>query len=148
MNQEAFLSALDEARIVAAIQAAESRSRGEIRVHVANGPVPDARQAAEADFVRLGMAATAERNGVLILVAPESQSFAVIGDEAIDALCPPGFWGEVADGVAAEFRAARFTEGIVSAVGRVGEVLERHFPRRPGETDRNELPDALSRTPR
>jgi uncharacterized membrane protein len=145
MNQEAFLSALDEARIVAAIQAAESRSRGEIRVHVANGPVPDARQAAEADFVRLGMAATAERNGVLILVAPESQSFAVIGDEAIDALCPPGFWGEVADGVAAEFRAARFTEGILSAVARVGDVLERHFPRRPGETDRNELPDALSR---
>jgi uncharacterized membrane protein len=145
MNQEAFLAALDEPRIVAAIKAAESRSRGEIRVHVANGPVPDARQAAEADFVRLGMAATAERNGVLILVAPESQSFAVIGDEAIDALCPPGFWGEVADGVAAEFRAARFTEGIVSAVARVGEVLERHFPRRPGETDRNELPDALSR---
>ena len=145
MNQEAFLSALDEARVVAAIQAAESRSRGEIRVHVANGPVPDARAAAEADFVRLGMSATAERNGVLILVAPESQSFAVIGDEAIDARCPPGFWDEVADGVAAEFRAARFTEGILSAVARVGDVLERHFPRRPGDQDKNELPDALSR---
>ena len=145
MNQEAFLSALDEARVVAAIQAAESCSRGEIRVHVANGPVPDARAAAEADFVRLGMSATAERNGVLILVAPESQSFAVIGDEAIDARCPPGFWDEVADGVAAEFRAARFTEGILSAVARVGDVLERHFPRRPGDQDRNELPDALSR---
>ena len=145
MNQEAFLAALDEPRIVAAIQAAEARSRGEIRVHVANGPVPDARRAAEADFVRLEMAATAERNGVLIVVAPESQSVAVVGDEAIDALCPPGFWAEVADGAAAEFRAARFTEGIVSAIARVGDVLERHFPRRPGEDDRNELPDDLSR---
>lgn len=145
MNQEAFLAGLDEARIVAAIHAAESRSRGEIRVHVADGPVPDARQAAEADFVRLGMTATAERNGVLILVAPESQSVAVVGDQGIDALSPPGFWGELAEGVASEFRAGRFTEGIVGAVGRVGDVLERHFPRRPGETDRNELPDAFSR---
>jgi uncharacterized membrane protein len=145
MNQEAFLTGLDEARVVEAIHAAESRSRGEIRIHVADGPVPDARLAAEADFVRLGMTATAERNGVLILVAPESQTFAVVGDAGIDALSPPGFWGEVADAVASEFRAGRFTEGIVSAVGRVGELLERHFPRRPGEHDRNELPDALSR---
>jgi uncharacterized membrane protein len=145
VNQEAFLAGLDEARIVAAIQAAESRSRGEIRVHVANGPVPDARQAAEADFARLGMAATAERNGVLILVAPESQSFAVIGDAAIDALCPPGFWGEVAEGIASDFRAARFTDGIVGAVARVGHVLQEHFPRREGDPDSNELPDAVSR---
>jgi uncharacterized membrane protein len=145
VNQEAFLAGLDEARVVEAIRAAESRSRGEIRVHVADGPVPDARQAAEADFVRLGMTATAERNGVLILVAPESQSIAVVGDQGLDALCPPGFWVELADAVASEFRAARFTEGIVDAVGRVGDVLERHFPRQPGDQDRNELPDALSR---
>jgi uncharacterized membrane protein len=51
--------------------------------------VSDPRRAAEADFERLGMAATAERNGVLILVAPESQSFAVIGDRGIDERLPP-----------------------------------------------------------
>ena len=33
----------------------------------------------------------------------------------------------------------------VAAVKRVGDELARHFPRRPGETDRNELPDAISR---
>ena len=44
-----------------------------------------------------------------------------------------------------DFRADRFTEGIVAAVKRVGDELARHFPRRPGETDRNELPDAISR---
>ena len=84
MKQDAFLGAIDDARIVSAIQAAEARSRGEIRVHVAQGVIPDARRAAETDFARLGMTATAERNGVLILVAPESQSFAVVGDLGID----------------------------------------------------------------
>ena len=130
---------------MSAIQAAEARSRGEIRVHVAEGAVPDARRAAEADFARLGMTATAERNGVLILVAPESQSFAVVGDRGIDERCPPGFWDEVAAGMAADFRESRFTDGIVTAVTRVGDELARHFPRRPGEEDRNELPDGVSR---
>ena len=96
MRQDEFLAAIDEPRIVAAIRAAEARSRGEIRVHVAEGGVSDPRRAAEADFERLGMAATAERNGVLILVAPESQSFAVIGDRGIDERLPPGFWDELA----------------------------------------------------
>jgi uncharacterized membrane protein len=47
--------------------------------------------------------------------------------------------------VAREFRAGRFTDGIVTAVTRVGDELQRHFPRRPGEQDENELPDAVSR---
>jgi uncharacterized membrane protein len=145
VKQEAFLAAVDEARIVSAIQAAEARSRGEVRVHVAQGVIPDARRAAEADFARLGMAATAERNGVLILVAPESQSFAVVGDLGIHERCPPGFWDEVAAGMASDFREARFTDGIVAAVARVADELARHFPRRPGEEDRNELPDGVSR---
>jgi uncharacterized membrane protein len=146
VKPESFLDEVDDERIVAAIRQAESRSRGEIRVHVAEGLVRDARRAAEADFVRLGMAATAERNGVLILVAPESRSFAVIGDRGIDERCPPGFWEELAEAVAREFRAGRFTDGIVTAVTRVGDELQRHFPRRPGEQDRNELPDAVSRS--
>jgi len=145
LNPVGFLDEIDDERIVAAIRAAEARSRGEIRVHVAEGPVEDARHAAEADFARLGMAGTAERNGILILVAPESRSFAVVGDRGIDERCPPGFWEELAVGMAGEFRAGRFTDGIVAAVARVGEELARHFPRRPGDDDRNELPDGVSR---
>jgi uncharacterized membrane protein len=145
LNPVDFLDEIDDERIVAAIRAAEARSRGEIRVHVAEGPVEDARRAAEADFARLGMAGTAERTGVLILVAPESRSFALVGDRGIDERCPPGFWEELAAGMAGEFRVGRFTDGIVAAVARLGDELARHFPRRPGEDDRNELPDGVSR---
>lgn len=144
MKAEAFVKALDNERIVSAIQAAEARSRGEIRVHVAEGPVPDARAAAQADFPRLGMTETAERNGVLILVVPESQTFAVVGDRGIDELCADGFWASVVETMRAHFREGRFDVGILAAVTLVGDELARHFPRRPGETDRNELPDAIS----
>src|SRR4029453_14040337 len=43
------------------------------------------------------------------------------------------------------FRAGRFTDGLVTAVTRVGDELQRHFPRRAGEADANELPDSVSR---
>ena len=145
MKAGAFVKALDDVRIAAAIKEAEERSRGEIRVHVAEGPVEDARAAARADFSRLGMTETAERNGVLILVAPESRSYAVVGDEGIDDRCGEGFWTSVVEAMHEDFQAERFTEGIVAAVTLVGNELVRHFPRRPGEVDTNELPDGISR---
>jgi uncharacterized membrane protein len=144
MKAKAFVKALDDERVLAAIREAEEGSRGEVRVHVAGGRVTDARAAAEAVFPRLGMTGTVERNGVLIFVAPESQTFAVVGDEAIDGRVEEGFWSSIVEAMAGHFRSGQFTDGIVEAVRTVGAELARHFPRRPGEEDVNELPDAIS----
>jgi len=145
VRPDAFLDALDEARVVAAIREAESRSRAEIRVHVTDEPVVDVEAAAAAAFERLGMTATAERNGVLLYFAPETQRFAVIGDAGIHGASVPGFWARVAETMAPHRRAGRFTDGVVAGVGAVGAELARLFPRRPGEADANELNDAVSR---
>ena len=145
MKPGAFVKAIDDERIVAAIREAEARSRGEIRVHVAEGAVEDPRAEAAVVFERLGMVRTDERNGVLIFVAPESRKVAIVGDRDIDARCGEEFWTGVVGTIRDEFRADRFTEGLVAAVRAVGDELARHFPRGAGETDRNELPDAVSR---
>ena len=145
MRPDAFVKSLDDERIVAAIREGEARSRGEIRVHVAEGEVKDAQSAAAVVFERLGMAKTDERNGVLLFVAPQSQAIAVVGDREIHARCPEGFWAAVAETIRDEFRAGRFSEGLVAGVGAVADELARHFPRRSGATDRNELPDGVSR---
>jgi hypothetical protein len=57
---------------------------------------------------------------------------------------PPGYNG-TSSFPEEEFHAGRFTEGLVAVVRRVGDELVRHFPRRPGEIDENELPDVISR---
>jgi uncharacterized membrane protein len=145
MRPDAFVQSLDEGRIVEAIREAEARSRGEIRVHVADHQVADAQAEAAAVFERLGMTKTDERNGVLLFVAPESRAIAVIGDRDIHARCGEGLWTAVAEKVRDEFRAGHFTEGIVAGVSAVGDELARHFPRLPGRPDRNELPDTVSR---
>ena len=144
MQPKAFLNALDHDRIVKAIRQAEACSRAEVRVHVSNQAVDDAPKAAAAQFEKLGMTATAERNGVLIYVAPQSQKFAIIGDSGIHQCCGQGFWQEVAAAMEADFRAGRFTDGIVKGLARTGEALGAHFPRADGVCDINELKDEVT----
>jgi len=142
MKPGSFLSRLDHDRIVAAILAAEQRSRGEIRVHVTHKKVDDPRRAAAAVFEKLGMTATAERNGVLLFVAPASRRFAVVGDKAIHEKCGDAFWKDVAAAMEEDFRQGRFTDGIVKGVTKAGEALAAHFPRT--GRDVNELADEIS----
>jgi uncharacterized membrane protein len=143
MKPKAFLGQLEHERIVAAIREAERSSRGEVRVHVSSRPIDDAEAAARAQFETLGMAETAERNGVLIYVAPASQKFAVIGDRGIHEQCGPTFWQDVAGAMQEDFRAGRFTDGLVKGVERTGRALAERFPRTASD-DRNELADEVS----
>jgi uncharacterized membrane protein len=144
MQTKAFLNALDHERIVKAIAQAEACSRAEVRVHVSNQAVDDPQKAAAAQFEKLGMTRTSERNGVLIYVAPRSRKFAILGDSGIHQSCGQSFWQDVAAAMEADFRAGRFTDGIVKGVARAGEALGTHFPRREGVCDINELKDEVS----
>ena len=144
MKAKSFLQAVDHERIVAAIREAEARSRGEIRVHVSHADCDDPQRAAAQKFEKLGMSATKERNGVLIFIAPKSQSFAVIGDLGIHERCGEACWRESAGGMAQAFRERRFTDGILGAVRRVADALHEHFPRVAGRVDSDELPNEVS----
>lgn len=141
MKKSDFIRQLDHPALEAAIARAETATSGEIRVVVLHEPVADPVAAAQAAFTRLGMEQTRERNGVLILVAPASQTFAVVGDEAVHARCGQVFWEEMAAAMAGEFRRGEFTAGLLAGIGRAGELLGRHFPRR--ADDRDELPNQV-----
>lgn len=132
---------IDHARVVAAIQAAERRTSGEVRVLVARHQADDPVAAAAGHFERLGMTATQARNGVLIFVAPKSRTFAVIGDTGVHEKCGEAFWRELAATMEAQFRRGEFTAGLVHGIERAGELLAEHFPR--GADDRNELADEV-----
>lgn len=132
---------LEHARVQAAIAAAEARTSGEIRVVVSRRPAADAVAEATRQFTRLGMTRTAERNGVLIFIAPSSRTFAVLGDTAVHARCGDSFWPELAAAMEAAFRQGDFTGGLVLGIERAGELLAVHFPR--AGNDRNELPDTV-----
>jgi len=139
-----FFEGLDRPAIAEAIRLAEEKGLGEIRVHLHHGRTGDAMKAARETFLRLGMDRTAHRTGCLIFLVPEERTFAVVGDRAIHEKAGETFWLEARDAAAARFREGRFTDGILAAVGMIGDVLARHFPRTAGDSDTNELPDQVS----
>ncbi len=136
-----FFSEFDSERIVRAIGAAEGRTSAEIRVHVTRRVPEDIEARALRRFELLGMTKTAERNGVLIYIAPRAKRFRVLGDVAIHEKAGPEFWTGVAAVMEERFRKGEFTEGVLEGIARVGETLAAHFPRR--ADDRNELPDTI-----
>jgi uncharacterized membrane protein len=143
MHPKDFISALGEDKISDAISEAEKKTSGEIRVFVTKEAIENPIAAAEKEFIKLGMTATELRNGVLIYVAPKSQTYAIIGDKGVHEKCGAHFWEHITKKMRALFKEGKFTEGIVLAVRESGDALAKHFPWQKG--DRNELPNKVVR---
>lgn len=138
MRTKEFVSRLDHDRIVAAIAAAENGTSGEIRIFVQRGTITgDALPLAERKFQQLGMHKTAERNAILVFVAPRAQKFAVVGDEGVHAKCGAEFWNGLVQSMREHFKREAFTDAIVEGVESAGQLLARYFPRQ--TDDRDEL---------
>jgi uncharacterized membrane protein len=129
MHPRTFAKHLHHDKIVAAIRDAELKTTGQIRVSISNKHMDDPVVAAQAEFLRLGMNKSPERNGVLIFVAPRARNFAVIGDEGVHAKCGDEFWRKLADAMAGHFRKSEFMPGIIHGVQKAGDLLAEHFPR-------------------
>jgi uncharacterized membrane protein len=142
MRTKKFLSQLDHDRIINAIKDAEAKTSGQIRVYVQRGELEgDPVIAAQEKFGKLGMAATRERNAVLIFVVPRAQKFAVIGDEGVHKRCGDEFWQRLVNRMRVHFQHENFTDALVEAIEETGKLLARYFPRKSAST--NELPDNI-----
>src|ERR1700739_3060229 len=104
MRARDFLRELHHEKIVAAIQKAEKRTTGEIRVFISRHEPENAVAAAQAEFARLGMHKTTDRNAGLIYVAPRVRKFAIIGDAAVHERCGQSFWDAVAAEMTGHFK--------------------------------------------
>ncbi len=143
-----FFTPDEQQTILASIQAAESRTSGEIRLHVERD-VPqkppaegDAYLRAREVFGSLGMHQTASRNGVLVYLATRSRRFAIVGDEQLHQKVGDGFWDEVAATMTSHFGNGDFGDGIGAGIRLIGEKLREHFPWQ--QDDVNELDDEIS----
>lgn len=140
-----LLSDADLEAIAEAIRHAESRTSGEIRVHLERRlpwRTRDPLARARGLFHRLGMHRTRDRHGVLIYVALGSRKLAVVGDAGIHERAGDDHWERVRDLMVERLREGSARDALVGAVDEVGRELARHFPRSPD--DRNELSDDVT----
>jgi uncharacterized membrane protein len=140
-----FFSPEEQRRILEEIRRAEDRTSGEIRVHLDCCADADVFEKAKRVFVKLGMAKTKQRNGVLIYLATDHKKFAILGDEGLHRVVPENYWETVKETMQEKFRQGKFGEGVCLGVREIGEKLKVYFPFEKGDV--NELPDQISEGP-
>ena len=138
-----FFTSEEQQKMVEAIQAAERRTSGEVRVYVESKCrfVDPLDRAAEL-FYGLKMDATAAKNGVLVYVAMKHRQLAVFADEGIYQKAGAEFWKKQVQIMLAHFNKENYADGIAKVVTEIGEVLNEHFPY-DDAADKNELPDDI-----
>lgn len=131
----------EEEQLTHAINLAENRTSGEIRLCIEKTCSGDVIKQATKRFNQLDMHKTALKNGILIYLALEDHKFAIIGDAGIDKKVPEGFWQETKDLMIEYFKKDAYVDGLVAGIDRAGKELKTFFPR--SDDDINELPDDI-----
>lgn len=84
---------------------------------------------------------TAGKTGILIYLSLIERRAEIVADESIHSVVAQELWGHAMADMLAHVKEGRVPEGMIAAIGDVGEILADHFPRK-GD-DKNELPDRL-----
>ena len=118
----------DRSAIARALAGAEEGTSGRIGVRVVPGRDLDAFERAKREFVRVGLHRHAHANAALILLAPQARRFAIVGDRALHERVGDAFWRDVVAESEPYFARGALRDGVIHAVGRLGEALRAHFP--------------------
>lgn len=137
-----LFTAEQEQRLLKALQDAELKSSGEIRVHIEDKLSGDAVEACQKKFEELNMHQTKYRNGILFYLAVKSKAFAVWGDEGIHQKVTHQFWDSITELAIAEFKNNNLIGGLEKSIISCGEQLVKYFPL--DVDDKNELSNEIS----
>lgn len=136
-----FFSAAEKELIKQAIQQAEKKTSGEIRVYIQPHCNGDVLAYTTSLFHRLKMHETKDRNGVLFFLAYKEHRFAIVGDENIHKRTGDDFWKDITMQMEKLFQQQKMIEGLQKGIEMAGEKLKQYFPY--SEEDKNELPDDI-----
>ena len=142
-KKKEFFTNEEKQQLVEAIQKAEQRTSGEVRVFVESRcRFVNALDRAQEIFFRLKMNETELRNATLIYVAVKDKQAAVFGDEGIHQKVGKKYWEDEVMKMLLLFRKEQLADGICQAINDLGEALVFYFPYN-RESDKNELPDEI-----
>ena len=120
----------------------EKNTSGEIRVSIREKKKFSerhigVRDLAEKEFYRLNMHQTRDKTGILLFFLLGEREFYILADEGINEKVDPSVWDNVSKEIQEKFLNGYFTQGILSGINSVGELLAKHFPIKPDDV--NEL---------
>ncbi len=128
MKTRRFLQGLDNERLIAAVRDAERGNSGDVVLFITYKKVTDAVARAHEIFVELKLEETTPQNSVLIFLAPESRTLAVIGGTDLYRVLPSDWWTSLVATITARLAAGHLTEGLLDGLRLIGESLRKNFP--------------------
>ena len=96
---------------------------------------------AKREFVKLGIASTRDKTGILIYILLAERQFHILADSAINDKVSENTWHKIKDVMQEFFANGKFARGILYGVEEIGKILTVHFPVKPDDT--NEIPDRV-----
>lgn len=142
-KQTEFFTPEEKEQLLKAIQAAEHRTSGEVRLYIESRcRFVNAIDRAQEVFFQLAMDKTDQRNGTLIYVAVKDKQAAVYGDAGLHQKVGDQYWQDVVTKMLLYFKKENLVEGICHGIKDLGEALAYYFPY-DEKTDKNELPDDI-----
>ena len=151
MGLNNFLTLEEKAQIENAVQVAEKKTSGELKVLVVKksrtffdkllriNPKDAVEKRAIKEFLEMGITETKDKTGVLIMLSLEEQRVSIKADKAINEKVEPETWDIAAETITEGIKDGQTCKGICSAVEQIGNLLAEHFPVKPDDV--NELSD-------
>lgn len=142
-RKKSFFSPAEQQSIVEAVQQAEQRTSGEVRIFIESRcRYMDALDRAVEIFRELKMDQTQDRNAVLLYIAVKDRQLAVFGDDGIHQKVGNDYWAREVAAMIRDFNHEDMAGGIRKCIYDIGEALHTHFPY-DRAIDKNELPDDI-----
>ncbi|MCO5233992.1 MAG: TPM domain-containing protein [Chitinophagales bacterium] len=129
--------------IVQAIQKAELKTSGEIKIHLESRCSGEVMQHATEIFHYLKMQDLPQKNGVLIYISISDHKICILGDANIHSKVGNDYWDGTVFKLSQHFKKNQFDKGIIEAILEIGESLHTHFPY-DKDNDTNDLNDNIS----
>lgn len=92
---------------------------------------------AELEFSRLKMTRTKDQVGILVFVSEFDHQVVVLADEAIAKVLPSNTWDEVCGTVISGLKSKTFSENLIQAIAKMGNLCATAFP--PKSVNINEM---------
>lgn len=132
-------------KVVQSIQDVESRTTGEIHVHLSKAIYEkDPFEGAQRVFARYSMQRTQDRNAILVYINEKKRRFAIIGDLGIHQIVGQKYWNEKSAQLQHYIQTMEMDSALSLIVVDLGKALELHFPLQRDGVSRNQISDEIT----
>jgi uncharacterized membrane protein len=142
VNIQSFLTSEQCQKITDEIAYQETKTSGEIKIHIEKQCLGEALHRAKEVFEMLEMHKTEAHTGILIYISLSDHKIAIYADKGIYSKVDQSIWDHTLNTIVLGLRKKEYESALIEGVKSLGNILNTHFP--PSPLNKNELSNDIS----